>query len=481
MDLHDTPAEAGMASLSFDTLKGPDGLPVLGNMLQLDSLRFHRQLEGWSEQFGKYYRLQLGPKRALVTADAAAIAAVMHDRPGMFRRSSRTSEILEELGTRGLFSAEGDDWRKQRKLVMRALTPEVIRNFFPTLVMLTERLRQRWETQVRAGQPVDILRDLKAYALDVIIWLAMGQDINTLNHPENPLQKDIEFIFNRVARRLTTPVAYWRYVKLGPDRSADAAGARIGAAVTGFIAEGRQQLEANPALRTKPANMLQALLVARDEPESGFDDGHVLGNATTMVFAGEDTTSNSIGWLIYYLAQYPAAAAQMQQEADAALTGKVLGEFAGLEKFQWLDAAVNEAMRLKPVAPFMVMESNVDTQVGNVAISKGTLVIMLLRRSSQLAHDWERPEVFDPARWMEDGKSASAQDLSRKIFPFGGGPRFCPGRYLAFAEIRMVMSMLMRNFTLHYDQAAAPVEETFTFTMTPSAMPVRLALRSDGP
>ncbi|NEX62204.1 cytochrome P450 [Noviherbaspirillum galbum] len=480
MSAHDSSFASAAPTRDFTQFTGPKGIPVLGNMLQLDSLRFHRQLEDWAEQYGNIYRLRLASREALVVSDPAMIATMLHDRPDAFRRSSRTAAVLEELGTRGLFTAEGEEWRKQRKLVMRALTPEVIRNFFPTMVLLTERLRRRWEENIRRGEPVDILRDLKAYALDVTVWLAMGHDINTLEHPENPLQRDIEFMFNRVARRVTTPLPYWRYFKLDVDRQADAAAQRISASVTGFIEQARRELHDSPALRDKPRNMLQALLLARDEPNSGFDDSHVIGNAGTMVFAGEDTTSNTIGWLVYFLARHPEAAERLRQETDSVLTGPVNDDFASLEKFSWLDAAVNEAMRLKPVAPFMAAEANHDTVVGGVTIPKGIISFLLLRRSSFIANQWEAASSFLPERWLADGRGnpmSPASDVARKISPFGGGPRFCPGRYLAFAEIRMVSSMLARNFNLHYDQAAKPVDEIFTFTMTPDSMPVRLTLR----
>jgi hypothetical protein len=91
-------------------------------------------------------------------------------------------------------------------------------------------------------------RDLKAYTLDVTIGLAMGQDINTLELEEHPLQRDIEFLFRLVARRLTSPFTYWRVpvLKRAQDREADAASARIQQAIFGFIAE---RASASPTIR----------------------------------------------------------------------------------------------------------------------------------------------------------------------------------------------------------------------------------------
>jgi cytochrome P450 len=461
-------------------LPGPKSRPLLGNVREIRARPFHHVLEDWGREYGPLYRFRIMRKQMLATSDRDMIAALLRDRPDMMRRSSRTAEMLNEIGTRGLFTAEGDDWRRQRKLVMRALTPEVIHNFFPTLAAMTDRLRLRWERALAAGQPVDLLRDLKAYTLDVTIGLAMGQDINTLELEEHPLQRDIEFLFKLVARRLTTPFAYWRVpvLKRAQDHEAIAASARIQQAIFGFIAEARKRLAADPARRLKPANLLEAFIVARDEPDSGFTDEAVVGNAITMVFAGEDTTSNTAAWLCEFLADHPDAAARMAQEARQVLgESAVLDDYHLLDQLKYIDAATREAMRLKPVAPFMAAEPNQDVVLGDLAVPAGTVIFLLLRRAAERECELPQPERFLPERWL-DGTATQGDDPGRKLFPFGGGPRFCPGRYLAMAEIKMVMSMLARHFVLERVPGAQAARECFTFTMTPDALPVRLARKT---
>jgi cytochrome P450 len=459
-------------------LPGPKGIPFLGNVFQMESNRFHQSLEKWAKKFGPLYKIQIGRKPLLIISDADMIGALLRDRPDAIRRSSRTASAINDLGVSGVFSDEGDEWRKQRKLVMRALTPEVIRSFFPQMIALTERLRLRWQASVAAGQPVDILRDLKAYALDVTIGLAMGQDINALEHDHNPLQSDIEFIFNRMARRLTSPFAYWHHFKLPVDRAADKSVERIRQAVTGFIAQARKQIEDHPERRTKPTNMMEALIVARDEPGSEFTDNHVIGNAMTMVFAGEDTTSNTIAWLLNFVARDLDVAARLATESDAALDGNpILKAFDKLDQFHFTEAATNEAMRLKPVAPLLGFETNKDVKIGDTLIPKGTVMLACMRYAALQEENFAQHAAFLPDRWMSDQSTGTNADPARKLFPFGGGPRFCPGRFLAMAEIKMVMAMVARNFTMSVDEPAPPVEELFTFTMTPSVLPIRLTQR----
>jgi cytochrome P450 len=458
-------------------LPGPAGQFIMGASREINRRPLHLVLEDWARVYGPLYRFHIMGRQFVVTSDREQVAALLRDRPDAFRRPLRTQEMLEEIGTRGLFTAEGDEWRRQRKLVMRALTPEVVHRFFPTLAAMTERLRQRWQRALEEGRPVDLLRDLKAYTLDVTVGLAMGQDINTLEVEDNPLQRDIDFLFKLVARRLTSPFAYWRLplLRRAHDREAQAAAQRIQQAIAGFVAQARRRLQQQPALRAQPSNMLEALVVACDEPGSGFTDAAVVGNAITMVFAGEDTTSNTLAWLIDYLADAPEAQAALAREAAAVLgSDTVPGRQDMLDQLPWLEAAVREAMRLKPVAPFLPLEAVHDTPVGDLLLPAGTTIFLMMRHAAERDTELPEPQRFQPERWLAQA-GGSGDDPARKHFPFGGGPRFCPGRYLAMAEIKMVMSMLAANFSLRRNSAMAPAQEKFTFTMTPGHLPVDLA------
>ena len=81
------------------------------------------------------------------------------------------------------------------------------------------------------------------------------------------------------------------------------------AAVERFVDEARARLEADPGLRDHPNNLLEAMLAAADEEDSGIDDRQVAGNVFTMLWAGEDTTANTLAWMIYLLKSHPVALA----------------------------------------------------------------------------------------------------------------------------------------------------------------------------
>ena len=134
-------------------LPGPRGWPVLGNTLQVKPARIHRDVEAWADAFGSLFRMRLGRNEQLVVADPELLAALMRDRPEGFRRSPFTSRIGAEMGLpQGLFSAEGEDWRKQRRMVMASFAPGHVRAYFPSLVKVTLRLRGRWRPRSKPSR-----------------------------------------------------------------------------------------------------------------------------------------------------------------------------------------------------------------------------------------------------------------------------------------------------------------------------------------
>ena len=460
-------------------LPGPRGFPLIGNATQLEPRRLHHVLEDWAAEYGPFFQIRLGPKRVLVVADNLVFGDLLRDRPDAFRRFSPMADMIDELGAKGVFSAEGEHWRLQRKLVMRAMTPEVVKHFFPTLIRMTDRLERRWTEAVAAGRPIDMPRDLKRYSMDVTSALAFGVDVDSLEHDDDPLQADVEHMFDVMCRRTAMPVPYWRYFKLPIDRRTDAAVARIKEAVANFIAKARARLAEHPELRLKPSNMLEAMVAARDEPGSGFTDDDLTGNVMTILVAGEDTTANTIAWLLYFLAINPGAAAKVVAEADA-VVGNAPPDFAALDRLDYLDAAAMEAIRLKPVAPLLFLEANRPAEVGGVHVDAGTPVWGVMRRTALDEAHFPEAAAFRPERWLHGDHVAGHDDPKRKVFGFGAGPRFCPGRYLAMVEIKMAVAMAARRFTLELDGDASSVKEVFNFTMMPGSLPIRLRPRTQG-
>ena len=473
--LRDAPPKA---LREIEDLPCPPGLPLLGNLLQIDKPHIHAQIETWVRRYGNFFTFKLGRQRLFVVADHQAIGAVLRDRPEGFRRTPRLARVSAEIGLgAGVFGAEGDAWKRQRRMVMAGFDPRHLRAYFPSLVKVCDRLESRWRRAATAGQAIDLQADLMRFTVDAISGLAFGSEVNTLESDEEIIQQHLDKIFPALFRRMLAPLPTWRWWKTRADRQLDASVVEVNAAIDGFVGAARQRLAGDPARRAAPANLLEAMIVAADDPGSGITDKEVSGNVMTMLLAGEDTTANTLAWAIWLLATHPASLERARAEIDTVLGAPhewTPERFAGLH---WLEACANETMRLKPVAPLLVVQSLRDTTIADVRVPAGTLVFGAMRSESLREDYFAKAAQFDPGRWLDTGLSASA--ANRIAMPFGAGPRVCPGRHLAMLEMKMALATLLGRFEIEgvdTNDGDSP-DERMSFTMAPGSLSMRLRSR----
>jgi cytochrome P450 len=458
-------------------LPGPRGWPLLGNTLQVRPGRIHLDVERWADQFGPLFRIRLGRAQQLVIADHELLSTVMRDRPEGFRRSPFTSQIGAEMGLpQGLFSAEGEDWRKQRRMVMASFAPGHVRAYFPSLVKVTLRLQGRWRKAAHEQREIPLQADLMRFTVDAIAGLAFGKDINTLEAGEDVIQQHLDKVLPAIFRRVLSLLPYWRWFKSQADRELEHSVAVINATIVDFVAQARQRLHDEPALREQPRNLLEAMIAAADQPGSGLDDRHVAGNVLTMLLAGEDTTANTLAWMIHLLQRHPEALRRVQHEVRTLAPDPAAYSFDQMEQLVFLEACASETMRLKPVAPFIALQALRDTVVGDVAVPERTQIWGVLRHDSVSERHFANPGAFEPQRWLDDAPLPLSAAAKRSAMPFGSGPRMCPGRYLALLEMKMAMAMLLSRFDIEAVDTpdGQPAQERMAFTMNPVGLTLRL-------
>jgi cytochrome P450 len=476
------PQATARAPRRLHDLPGPKGWPLLGNLPQIEPAEMHLLLGRWAQEYGRYFQIRMGDRRVLVVADHEAVAGVLRDRPEGFRRTERLEAIGLEMGFKsGLFGVNGDVWKRQRRMVMAAFDPGHVKAYYPSLVKCGERLAGRWTQAAEQGESVDLQADLMRFTVDAIAGLAFGTDVNTLESDEDVIQQHLNKILPKLFTRIVSAIPYWRFFKLPSDRELARAMAAVNEAVDGFIADARQRLRDDPARCAAPHNLLEAMIVAADEPGSGIDDAQVAGNVLTMLLAGEDTTANTLAWCIWLLHRHPAALARATAEVRSVRAEGGPVTLEQLTQLDYVEACMHETMRLKPVAPFLPLQALKDTLVGDVAVPAGSVVISLLRHDSVDDGFLPEAQAFRPERWLgEDGLSpGSAKRIS---MPFGAGPRICPGRYLALQEMKMVLLTLLNRFDIASVGTASGQEpvERLMFAMAPVGLQMTLQPRAAG-
>ena len=474
------PAPAGpCVARQLDTLPSPRGLPLIGNALQLDVTRLHLIFEAWAREHGARYTFRIGRQRWLVLGDLAPIRQVLEERPDNYRRVSQLEPVLKDLGSHGLFSAEGEAWKRQRKLVMPAFSLRQLKDLHPSIVRFTERLLAHWNRAASRGEVVDVRRDLMRYTVDVTSYVVFGRDLNTLEKPGSNLQLHFGRLFTAINRRTNSPLPYWRWLKLPRDRAVDASRRVVHDTLAKLIAEGRQVLAARGGESRSTKTLLEAFLVSQREApqERPLSDEEIVGNVLTLLLAGEDTTSNTMAWMLHYAAQDPSIQQSLQQEADGVLGSAALAaRFEDVAKLKMTSAVTHETLRLRSAAPLLFFEPVRDVILDGMAVPARTPIVLLTRFCATSGGQFFEPARFDASRWLEAG-GAGCPHNTRAALAFGSGPRTCPGRALALFECAMVLSMVAKNFTLEPVSSADAVTDYFDFTMQPAGLKVRFSAR----
>ena len=471
----DATASISQCTRTINDLPQPKGKPILGNLAEFKAGNKPTVLENWSKSTGSLFKISLMGKKFVVSTDPDFNIQLYKSRPDKFRRFGKIDEVMEEMGIKGVFNAEGEQWKVHRKLTAEALNARNVLGFFPTIQEVTQRLFNRWNHKTNSSPVVDVQKEMMRFTVDITTKIAFGYDTHSLEDEENRIQQHLEKIFPTINKRITSPIPFWRILKSKEDKALDTSLKSLEKTIGEFIQKARHEIVVQPELKSQPENFLQALL-AEQEKTRAISDKEIYGNVFTLLLAGEDTTSNSISWALFYLMQHPHMYLKLREEADAVLAGNtVIQNVELLSELKYAEAIAMETLRIKPVTPTLFLESLEDQVINGLQLKKGVTIMMQSKVAQTSDVHFTEAETFMPERWLA-GADMPIHNID--VFrTFGAGPRFCPGKTLALHEMKMALSMIAKNFDLRLAVPISEVKERFAFTMFPENLMLEITKR----
>jgi len=192
-------------------------------------------------------------------------------------------------------------------------------------------------------------------------------------------------------------------------------------------------------------DILSLLLAVRDDEGNGFSDKEVRDQVMTLMFAGHDTSTSTLTFMMHELARHPDVVARLQEEQDRVLAGRT-PDIETLEReMPYLDMVLDEVLRLYPPAWIGPRRAVRDFEFGGHAVARGAYVNYCSWASHRLPEVFPDPEAFIPERFTRERKAA----LPRGAYvPFGGGSRICIGKRFGQTEVKLVATMLLQRLRL---------------------------------
>lgn len=374
-------------------------------------------------------------QRAVVN-DPQAVRRIFLDNASNYRKDALQLRILRPGLGEGMLTAEGENWRVQRRALAPLFSPRQVASFAPAMhrvaMQLVVRLAQNPPSRI-----VDVSEVFGRVALEILEETLFSQG---LGRDASEFQQAVTRYFDTIGRidPLDLLGAPDFIPRLGRARGR-ATLAFFAMAVDAIIAARKALLASGAA----PPNDLLSLLLRAQDPETGraISDDDVRANIVTFIGAGHETTANALTWTIYLLSQAPFWRQRVEAEIAEHFDPKAGDQ--PLDNLPITKAALEEALRLYPPAAILSREAiNLDRLAGR-DIPAGTVVTVspyLLHRHRLL---WSDPNAFDPDRFL--GARRDAIDRYAYI-PFGAGPRVCIGMSFALQEALIVLAHLLSNY-----------------------------------
>lgn len=373
-------------------------------------------------QYGDLVCYRAAPEPGYLVSHPSYVKHILVENNQNYTKETYINQMFKKAVGDGLLTSEGEEWRRQRRLMQGAFHQNHLARMDYTITEIVEGMLARWQVAADNGIPIHVAHEMAALTLKITTNLLFGIDLGA----EASVVGEAVDLGGALLERPNHP----RF-KTGIAMIADV--------VNHVIAERRRSPD-------KFGDLLSLLLTAKnDETGQGMDDRLIRDQVITLLLAGYETTASALTWTIYLLSQHPEVMGALQAEVSEVLGGNKPG-YTDLPRLDYTRMVFEESLRLYPPAWVLGRKVISDDELGDFIIPADTILAIspyTLHRHPQF---WERPDVFDPMRFTKD--NAARQDRFAYI-PFGAGPRKCIGNNLAMLEAQLALAMIAQRFSLH--------------------------------
>ncbi|XP_038685630.1 cytochrome P450 716B1-like [Tripterygium wilfordii] len=413
---------------------GSLGLPFIGQSLGLLRAMRANTAEKWLEQrikrYGPISKLSLfGKPTVFIYGQAANKLVFASDSSKISNKQVQSIKMI--LGDRNLLELSGQDHKRVRNALMMFLKPESLKEY---VGKIDEEVREHLQMHWQGKQEVTVLPLMKTLTFNIICSILFGLERGTLRDLYQERFKEMTQGMWSVPINLP----FTRY------NCSLRASKKVQNMLKDLVSEKRAELEQNKASPCQ--DLITCLLSISDENnEQVVSEKEIIDNIMLVMFAGHDTSSVLITFLIRELANNPAVYAGVLQEQEEIAKSKSTGESLAWEdlgrmKYTWRVAL--EVLRMFPPVFGGFRNTLKDLEYNGYLIPKGWQIFWVTNMTHNDDTIFPEPLKFDTTRFE---KQASIPPYS--FIPFGGGARICPGYEVARIETLVTIHYLVTQYT----------------------------------
>jgi cytochrome P450 family 135 len=366
------------------------------------------------ERYGEMFTMRFFPsgRRLVIVSGQELVKQVFTAPPEVAPSAAGISPVAPVMGPSSVLTLTGPEHIRQRRLLLPPFHGERMKEYEQTIVEATKHDMETWSL----GAPMALQERTRAITLEVILRAVFGVEAERMG----ALREAIGGLFEPLKLPTLLRVALSRPTLERPKGSFGRALDRLDEVIYAEIARRRAQEDLG-----ERKDILSLLMQARDEEGVAMTDAELRDELVTLLLAGHETTATSVAWAIERLVRHPDKLARLTAEIDEA------------KAEEYMQAVINETMRVRPVVPLVVRILEEPLRVGEHELPEGTRVAPSIWLTNRDPKVYEAPEQFRPERFLE------SQPETFSWIPFGGGIRRCIGASFATLEMKLMLHTIL--------------------------------------
>lgn len=386
--------------------------------------------ERYFERFGDSFSIRIGKSRHIILSRDNEVAQyILQKNQRNYYKSKFQSVYLSKYLGKGLLTVDGEFWLKQRRLIQPAFHKQKMNQLVDNMKLtIVSELKE-----IVTDKKVDLFPIMSEVAFNVVAKSLFQFSIE--EEKLNRIKYIIEAVQNFLIKEIRLPHKAWWFSISGQVKKHLQLAEENDEIIRGIIDE-------RVASQNEVNDLLNMLLETRyEDTGEGMSVEQLIDEIKILFIAGHETTANALTFTLQLLGSH----LDVQQKVFEEIL-KVESESEDvveqLQKMTYINAVLNESMRLYPPA-WITDRQNVDDDVlGKFTIKKDTLIGVSFYELHRNPKYWENPNQFDPNRFLGEQKKHSMQ----YFYPFGAGPRMCIGAGFAIYEMCLAISYIIKKY-----------------------------------
>lgn len=431
------------------------GWPLVGN-----ALSFFRDpvgvLRRGYETHGPVFSLSLGGKKAAVLVGPEHQAFFFTKTDDVLTMQEVYDFIIPMFG-QVTMAAPPAEYREQRAILRPAFDPDRMAGYVDAMVRETTT----WLDGLGDAGAFDVWAAFEQLSMHIAARALMGDAFRErMGDRFWALYRDVaggmEFI---LPQRLPLPKF----------RRRDRARAALRDLLRPLIAERRARPDAY-------TDLLQVIAASTYSDGRLVPDDVVMGLVLILIFAAYETTAAQTCWALIQLLHHPAALQSVLDEQSAVWGRRDVvpavdgGSLHALKRLGW---CLRETERMHPITTMLWRHTARDYEADGYTVPAGWVTMVCPPVAHRLPEVFPEPDVFDPERFDPERQRAPRHPFA--LINYGGGFHKCMGVHFAANEMKVILSLLLRRYTLSLPDAD-PQPDYSTGVTRPKA-PYRIRYR----